>query len=133
MAKGSLVASTILLTIFALVWIVVGLFTAAPPTRAVHTTASVVGELAAIAALIIIGVGSRRSPTWRAGSLSAIIAGAVALVLVLLTFKTSQRSIPASDRLGGLMERLLVIELLLWFVAFGWKLVRTGNRTAANP
>lgn len=125
LTEASLVPSTILLVIFALVWITAGFFTAAPPTRTVHTVVSVIGELAAIAALLIIGVGLWHARTWRVWSVASIIAAIVALVLVILTFRTSRRSIPAPDRLGGLMERLLVVAIFLWFIAFSWKLAHT--------
>jgi hypothetical membrane protein len=130
MAMASLVSGTVLLAIFALVWITVGVFTAAPPTCTVHTIASVVGELAAIAALIVIGLGLRHARGWRAWSIYSFVTGAAALVLVLLTFRPSQRSIPASDHLGGLMERLVVVELRLWFLAFACQLVHQGQRAS---
>jgi hypothetical protein len=108
------------------VWITVGLFTAASATRTVHTIASVVGEVAGIAALFVIGLGLRTAPSWRAWRLNlyTIVTAMVALVTLLLTFITSQRSLAASVRIGGLMERLLVVEILLWFIVFGIKLAR---------
>jgi hypothetical membrane protein len=118
---------TALLVVVSLVWIVVGIFTAAPATRAVHTIASLIGEVSAIAALAVIGLGLRSERGWRAWSLYSIITAAVALATLVLTFATSQRSIPTSTRLGGLMERLLVVECLAWFVAFGVKLARTPS------
>lgn len=133
LSAASRVIGTILLAIFSLVWITVGVFTAAPPTRTVHTIASVVGEVAAIAALIVIGIGLRAAPAWRAWSIYTIVTAAVALVTLLLTFITSQRSLSASVRIGGLLERLLVVEILLWFMAFGVKLVRTAALASPGP
>ncbi len=132
LAPASRLAGTILLATGALVWITVGFFTAAPPTRTVHTIASVIGEVAGIAALAVIGIGLRGARPWRAWSIYSLVTAAVALVTLMATFKTSQRSIPASERMGGLMERLLVIEILLWFVAFAVKLVRTEPAPAAH-
>jgi hypothetical protein len=46
------------------------------------------------------------------------------LVTLILTFRTSQRGVSTSVRISGLMERLLVVEVLLWFAAFGIYLAR---------
>jgi hypothetical membrane protein len=129
---ASRVIGVALLAIGALVWITVGVFTAAPPTRTVHTIASVVGEVASVAALLVIGVGLPRAPSWRAWSDYSIGTGVVALATLVLTFMTSQCAISATVRVGGLMERLLVMEILLWFAAFGVILMRaeTASRNA---
>jgi hypothetical membrane protein len=132
LSAAARVIATILLAIVALVWITVGVFTAAPPTRTVHTIASVVGEVAAIAALFVIGVGLRKAPAWRAWSIYTIASAVVALVTLVLTFLNSQRSLSASARIGGLLERLLVVGILAWFVACGIKLVRTAGHERPN-
>jgi hypothetical membrane protein len=129
----SRVIGSVLLAIVALVWITVGIFTAAPSTRTVHTIASVVGEVSAIAALFVIGIGLRAAPSWRAWSVYTIATAVVALVTLLLTFITSQRSLSASVRIGGLLERLLVVEILAWFVAFGVKLARLEAPASPSP
>jgi hypothetical membrane protein len=129
----SRIIGTILLAIFSLVWITVGVFTAAPSTRTVHTIVSVIGEIAAITALFVIGVGLRAAPAWRAWSIYTIVTAVVALVTLLLTFITSQRSISASLRIGGLLERLLVVEILAWLVAFGVKLARGEAPASPSP
>ena len=125
--------ATVLLAIFSLVWITVGVFTAAPATRMVHTVASAIGEVAVVAALFVIGFGLRKAPSWRAWSIYTIVTAVVALVTLLLTFITSQRSLSASVSIGGLLERLLVVEVLARFVAFGVKLARLEAPASSRP
>jgi hypothetical membrane protein len=133
LSTASRIIGTILLAIVGLVWITVGIFTAAPSTRTVHSIASVIGEIAAIAALFVIGIGLRAAPAWRAWSIYTIVTAAVALVTLLLTFITSQRALSTSVRIGGLMKRLLVVEILLWFVVFAVKLLRAETADVVLP
>lgn len=132
MAKTSLVLSTILLTVFALVWITVAIFTSAPATVGIHTIASIVGEIAVLVAFVLVGSALRKAPGWRGWSAYSLIAGAVTLIILVVTYIAARPSIPASLRLGGLTERIMVIEILIWFVAFGWKLFRTPAHVFLN-
>jgi membrane-bound metal-dependent hydrolase YbcI (DUF457 family) len=56
-------------------------------------------------------------------SFGSLIASLVTLVLIATMFWVWTPGTPlASVRLGGLMERVLFIEILAWYVAFGWRL-----------
>jgi hypothetical protein len=92
----------------------------------------IIGPTLFVAAFTIAGA-LRAAPAWRAWGVYSIATGVVALVTLLLTFITSQRSLAASVRIGGLLERLLVVQILVWFVAFGVKLARLEAPPSPSP
>jgi hypothetical membrane protein len=75
----------------------------------------------------------RRNPAWRGWGSVTLLASLATLVLVALTFYTFSSyqftSGPAPvGQYGGLMERVLFIEILAWYVAVGWRLFRPSGQ-----
>ena len=132
MSGASLGASGLLLTIFGLVWIIVSIFTSAPSTRSVHVVASIVGEIAVTAAFFVIAIGLKGTASWHRWPQYSGVAGVVTLVLVVLAFLASASRKSDSGSLTGLAERAMVIEVLVWFVIFGWKLFTNRSVTVSR-
>jgi hypothetical membrane protein len=130
--RRSVVAwSATMLALLALVWITVSVFTSAPATRGVHTAASLIGELAAVAALAIVGFGLRRQAPWKTESRVSLIAAAVSLAALIVTFATSQRRLSESLQLGGLFERILVVVVLAWCAYFAIRQIQHARLNQA--
>jgi hypothetical membrane protein len=74
-----------------------------------------------------------RSPAWRGWGTVTLLASLATLVLVALTFYTFSSyeftSGPSPvGQYGGLMERVLFIEILAWYAAVGWRLFRPSGQ-----
>jgi hypothetical membrane protein len=84
----------------------------------------------AILGFLLAGILLRRDPVWRGWGALSLLASLTTLVLVALTFYTfSSYTLTPGDpspdgQLGGLMERVLFIEILAWYAAVGWRLYR---------
>jgi len=83
-----------------------------------------------ILGFLLGGLLLRRDPVWRGWGTASLLASLATLVLVGLTFYTfSSYTFSAGDpspdgQLGGLMERVVIIEILAWYGALGWRLFR---------
>jgi hypothetical membrane protein len=112
----------LLIAIVGVGYVVAGIF---PETTPIHwlvgATCVYVG---AVLAFLLTGLLLRGAPAWRGWAVYSLIASLATVVLVAITFYTFSPSTPPSARLGGLMERVLFIEILAWYVAFGWRLFR---------
>jgi hypothetical membrane protein len=109
---------------------VAGIFTEAPATVAIHWMVGMsLLVLGTVVGFFLTGLALRRSPQWRGWGAYSLIASLVTLVLIATMFWVWTPGTPlASARLGGLMERVLFIEILAWYVAFGWRLfARPGS------
>jgi hypothetical membrane protein len=123
LSRGWLVLSTALLVLRGLVFIVVAIFTEAPATVAIHSLGSIVGLITMMSALIVIGLALRRNSAWRGWGNYTLVVALVTLVLVAIEFWVfTPGTALAPARLGGLMERVVSVETLAWYVAFGWGL-----------
>ncbi len=106
--------------------ITTGIFTDAPATVAIHSLAAFVSIVSMISAFLLIGLGLRRNRTWRGWGTYSLIAAVVTLVLVALMFWLFTPGTPLAPlQLGGLMERVVSVETLAWYVVFGWRLYNT--------
>lgn len=84
--------------------------------------------LTSIAGFPFCGFVLRRSPGWRGFGTWLVGGGALTLVLTValtVTFKSTPRGAGGAG-LGGLTERVLVTQIMAWYVALGW-------RTMAGP
>jgi hypothetical protein len=72
----------------------------------------------------------RRVSGWHGYGWYSLIAALVKLVLVAVEFWAFTPGTPlAPARVGGLLERVLSVEMLAWYVVFGWRLfVLAGSR-----
>jgi hypothetical membrane protein len=81
---------------------------------------------------LLAGLLLRRSPAWRRWGTVTLLASLATLVLVALTFYTFSfyefTSGPSPvGQYGGLMERVLFIEILAWYAAVGWRLFQASG------
>ena len=75
-----------------------------------------------------VGLVLRRIPHWRGFGSWLIAAGPVTLALTVLYFATFTPTIEGVQHgVAGLTERILVVELQAWYVAFGWLAFRRGG------
>jgi hypothetical protein len=76
----------------------------------------------------VAGYLLRRVPAWRRFGSWLIAAGPLTLALTVLYFATFTPTIQGVQHgVAGLTERLLVVELQAWYVAFGWLTLRRGG------
>ena len=79
--------------------------------------------VSSIIALLIIGWQLRRDARWRGYGWYSMITGLVALVLIFLVFLFFVPGSPLSEaQIGGLVQRILVLEVFAWHVVMGWRL-----------
>jgi NADH:ubiquinone oxidoreductase subunit 6 (subunit J) len=104
------------------------IFTEAPSTVAIHSLAGTVGAVSIMSAFLVIGLGLRRNSQWRRWGTYSLVAAVVTLLLVAVEFWvfTPGTSL-APEHLGGLMERVVYLETLAWYVIFGWRLFVLGE------
>jgi len=112
-----------LLVLRGLAQVTTAIFTDAPSTVRIHSLATIVALVSMISAFIVIGLGLRRTPQWRGWGTYSLVAALVTLVLVAIEFWVFTPGTPlASAQVGGLLERVLSVEMLAWYVVFGWRL-----------
>jgi hypothetical membrane protein len=119
-----------LLVLPELALVTAAIFTDAPSTVAIHSLASIVGLVSTMSAFIVIGLGLRRDSKWRGWGTYSLATAVVTLVLIAVEFWTFQPGTAlAPAHLGGLMERVVSVETLAWYIVFGGRLfVLAGSR-----
>jgi hypothetical membrane protein len=119
-----------LLVLRGLAQVTTGIFTDAPATVAIHSLATIVALVSMMGAFIVIGLGLVRDSKWRGWGTYSLVAALVTLVLVAVEFWAFRPGTPlAPAQVGGLLERVLSVEMLAWYVVFGWRLfVLAGSR-----
>jgi hypothetical membrane protein len=103
---------------------VAGIFTEAPSTVSIHWLVGAnLGFFGPMIAFLVVGLVLRRDFRWRRWGNTLLIASLLTLVLIAVMFWIFTPGTPlASLRLGGLLERVVVIEIEVWYVALGWYL-----------
>lgn len=128
--------STGLLALRGGAFVMVAIFTEAPATLRYHITGSIIGLTSLVLAMLVIGTALVRVTGWRCWGTFTLVMCLLTLVLVVLENLTFRTGTPiGSARLGGLLERLLYVVSLGWFVALGWRLFRgvsSGPNAAPN-
>lgn len=77
--------------------------------------------LTPIATFLYIGRALRRVPRWRRLGSWLLFASPLTLVLAIVHFATfNPEAAGAGHGIGGLTQRILLIELQAWLVAMGW-------------
>gem|GEM_PF-1026443 len=123
-------ASVALLALTPLGMVSVGIFT----LEAV--LAHLVGFLLAVGTpvvgFVVTGRYLRDIPGWRRFGSWLLLGGPLTLVLVVLFFLTFvPTAAGAQEGVAGLTQRLLVVEVLAWFVAMGWLALRAPTSADA--
>jgi hypothetical membrane protein len=81
--------------------------------------------LGSIPAFFVSGFWLRRELAWRGLGTYAVVAGWLTLLLVVLLFGIANPSSPAASiPVVGLVERVLVLEMLAWYAVVGWQIFR---------
>jgi hypothetical membrane protein len=114
---------------------IAGIFTEAPTTVAIHWLVGAnLGLFGPVVAFLVVGLVLRRDTWWRGWGTSLLIAGLLTLVLLaIMVWIFTPGTLLASMRLGGLMERVVLIEIEVWYVALGWRLfVLAGSHQRAG-
>ncbi len=74
-----------------------------------------------VLSFLVTGLVLRRVPGWRRFGDLLLLASPLTLALLVLSQVTfNETTIIAGQGVGGLTERILVVEALAWFVAMGW-------------
>lgn len=131
LSRGWRWVSAMLLIMVGLGLAIAGIFTEAPATVGIHWLIGAnLAFFGPVIAFLVVGLALRRDVRWRGWGTYSLIASVTTLVLVAVTFWVFAPGTPVSSaRLGGLMERVLLIEILAWYAAFGWRLFREGRLT----
>lgn len=113
---------TILLALpgFGFAW--ASVFTEAPSTVALHWMVGMpLLAIGSVAGFFVTGLRLRRLAGWGGWGLYSMIAGVATLTMLGTMFSLW------TTGMGGLLERLLFVELLAWYVVFGWRLFRLAS------
>lgn len=82
-----------------------------------------------VLSFILIGLLLRRISGFRWFGISLLFASPVTLVLIILYFLTFSPTVEGTQTgIAGLTERILVVELLTWFVVMGWLTFRRASQ-----
>lgn len=103
---------------------IAGIFTEAPSTVLIHWLVGAnIGFFGPVIAFLVVGFALRRDFRWRRWGNALLIASLLTVVLIAVMFWvfTPGTSL-APLKLGGLMERVVLIEIEAWYVALGWRL-----------
>src|SRR6266545_4514241 len=86
-----------------------------------HFVGAGLGFGSPVLSFLITGLLLYRIPPWRRFANWLIVGSPLTLALVVLYFATfSPTAEGAKTGVAGLTERILIIEVLAWFVALGW-------------
>ena len=97
-------------------------FTEAPSTVAIHWMVGMpLLAIGSVVGFFVTGLRLRRLAGWGGWGAYSMIAGAAALAMLGTMFALW------TTGLGGLLERLLFLELLAWYFVFGWRLFRLAS------
>jgi hypothetical membrane protein len=117
-----------LITLPPLGFAVAGIFTEAPSTLNVHWLVGADLAVGPVIAFAVVGAVLRGDRRWRSWGTYSLVAGGVTVVLVGLMFWVfTPGTTLAEAHLGGLMERIVVFEVLAWYVATGLRILREGS------
>jgi hypothetical membrane protein len=117
-----------------------GIFTL--ETGGAHFLVSLVGLASPVPVFLVVGLLLRRAPEWRRLGTWLVVASPMTLVLVIVFFATfTPTAEGAKSGVAGLTERILIVEVLAWYVALGWHALHatraaatlTPNRTTSRP
>jgi uncharacterized protein DUF998 len=110
---------TMLLGLSPLGSIMCGIFTLESPTP--HYLGALLGFGFPVVSFLITGLLLRRIALWQRFGRGLLFGSPLTLVLLVLYFVTfSPTAAGAEHGVAGLTERILITEVLAWFVALGW-------------
>jgi hypothetical protein len=117
--------ATTFLVIAGLGMITTATFTDAAATVRIHSTATAIGALSRLLAMVAVGIVLLTRSEMRGWATYSFVAAGLTLLLFAAEFAAFAPSSPlASAHMGGLMERIFVIELESWYVLLAIGLFR---------
>jgi len=112
-------ASVILLAITPLGAIMDGFYTI--NSGFIHYIISIVAFVAPVVSFAVTGFQLRKIPSWRNFGKWLILGSPLTLILLILFFMTFVPTPQGQEvGVGGLVERILITEVLFWYAAMGW-------------
>jgi hypothetical membrane protein len=110
-----------------------GIFTEAPATVAIHWMVGMpLLAVGSVVGFLVTGLRLRRQDGWRGWGIYSVSASVATLVLIGIMFWVfTPSSLLGPLQLGGLLERILFLEILAWYLAFGWRLSRKESPSAS--
>lgn len=131
------VVALVLLASVGVGYAIAGVF---PETDPVHyVLGASLAYLGSILGFFVAGILLRRDPSWRGWGRLSFAASLLTIVLVAFTFSTfssysfTSEGIYVAGQFGGLMERILFLEILTWYAASGYMLFRASRRSFTSP
>jgi len=86
-----------------------------------HMVGFLLAAASPVLSFVVVGLLLRRIPRWRWLGSWLLLASPLTLVLLVLYFLTFSPTVAGTQTgVAGLTERILVVEVLAWFVAMGW-------------
>jgi hypothetical membrane protein len=102
--------------------VVTATFTEEPSTVAIHSLGSIVVQLSLLVTFFMVGTLLWRSSAWRAFGIYSVLTGVLTLGLIVFLYLTfNPMSALASLHIGGLAERLLILDRDIWYAVLGWQ------------
>ena len=122
-------ASLALLALPGVGLLVDGIFTL--ETFMLHMLGFLLGCGLPVVGFVVAGLFLRRIPRWHRFATWLILGSPLTLLLTIVFFANfDMAAMAAAKGLAGLTERILVIEVLAWYVAFGWIAFRSKRGMA---
>jgi hypothetical protein len=110
---------TLLLALSALGMAVDGIFTL--ESFLPHMVGFLLAAASPVLSFVVIGLLLRRVPRWRRFGNWLLLGSPLTLLLVVLYFLTFSPTVAGTQTgVAGLTERILVVEVVAWYVAMGW-------------
>ena len=86
-----------------------------------HMVGFLLAAASPVLSFVVVGLLLRRIPRWRWLGSWLLLGSPMTLVLLVLYFLTFSPTVAGTQTgVAGLTERILVVEVLAWFVAMGW-------------
>jgi hypothetical protein len=127
LSTGARWACTVLLGLAPLGSIMDGIFTLA--SFLPHFLGAGLAMGAPVLSFLVTGLLLRRVPRWRRFANQLLLGSPLTLALLVLYFATfSPTAAGAKTGVAGLTERILIVEVLAWFVAMGWLAFRSRRQ-----
>jgi len=96
-----------------------------------HFLGYLLGIGSTVVSFFVVGRVLRRVPRWRDLGDALRVASVVTLVLLAVAQVTfDPMASGANVGVAGLTERMLILEVLVWFVLMGWSVVRSPRATS---
>lgn len=110
---------TVLLALLPLGMAMDGIFTL--ESGFLHFVGFGLGVVSPVLGFVVIGLVLRRVPNFRRFGYWLLLGSPLTLALVVLYFMTFSPTVAGTQTgVAGLTERILIVEVLAWYVALGW-------------